>query len=422
MKIALITDDFYPNLGGIAHTLMNLCKKFKDTEHILYIFNPNYKGIHIYKIVDNKIYNMRDVVSILRKKFFYIYFLKAIWAIIKEKKTPFSYKLNMIMYFLTKPKQLTKIIKNIKLLYQYLRKLDFDLIVGASSGWIFPLNYTLSRMFNKKLISLAHGNDFLVKNPLTFRTYFFKNADKIIISNLFIKRLIKKIHHLKDSQLEVIHRGVNLEDTLVRETKKELREEYNITEDQFVVLSVGRHVPRKNFDLVIRSIREIKEIIPWINLKYYLIGEGRYTPFLRKLTTELNLEKNVEFLGACDAVKRNKFYKLSDVFVMPVLPKKRSIEGFGIVFIEANLYKIPVIGTATGGIIEAILDGETGFLIKPNNLKELVEKLLYFYNNNERRVQMGENGYNRVLNEFTWDKIVNDYIRVFKNVLEQNNE
>ena len=82
---------------------------------------------------------------------------------------------------------------------------------------------------------------------------------------------------------------------------------------------------------------------------------------------------------------------------------------------EANYYKVPVIGTATGGIVAAIVDGETGLFIKPNDLNDLVEKILYLYENEDVRKKMGEKGHDRVINEYSWQKIVDDYIRVFKN-------
>ena len=227
------------------------------------------------------------------------------------------------------------------------------------------------------------------------------------------------MHHLNENQLEIIYVGLNLEELEVKKSKNELRKEFNINENEFVLLSVGRHVPRKKFDLVIKAVSEIKKLKPSLNIKYILIGDGQETLNLKNLTEQLNLENQIEFLGSCDIEKRNKYYKLSDVFLMPVQTKKNDIEGFGIVFLEANYYKVPVIGTATGGIVEAIIDGETGLLIKPNDLNDLVEKILYLYENENVRKKMGEKGHNRVINEFSWQKIVDDYIHVFKNTYER---
>ena len=259
------------------------------------------------------------------------------------------------------------------------------------------------------------GNDFLIRNPLSLKTFYFRNTYKIIVINYQMKQIIKKMHQLSEHQLEIIFVGLDLKEFDVKESKKELRKEFNIPDNQLVLLSVGRHVPRKKFDLAIKAVSEIKKLKPSLNIKYVLIGDGQETLYLKNLTKQLNLENQIEFLGSCDLEKRNKFYKLSDMFLMPVETKKHDIEGFGIVFLEANYYKVPVIGTATGGIIEAIIDGETGLLIKPNDLNDLVEKILYLYENENVRKEMGEKGHNRVINEYSWQKIVEDYIRVFKN-------
>ncbi|MHA1439379.1 MAG: glycosyltransferase family 4 protein [Promethearchaeota archaeon] len=417
MKIVLITDDFYPNLGGISHTLMNLYKNFQDKEHTLYIFNPYSKFKNVFKVINRRIYNKRDLKYLLKSRDFYLYLIKSLWSIIRDKRTPLVHRFNIILYLFSKPSLLMRIIENVKQLYPYLENMNFDIILGSHSGWILPLNFILSRIFKKKLITLAHGNDFLIRNPLTLKTYFFKNTDKIILSNNLMKDLIKKIHHLNENQLAVVYRGIDANSSQVKESKKELRKKFNINEDQFVLLSVGRHVPRKNFDLVIKAVYETKKLKPSINLKYFLIGEGTETVYLKNLVKQLNLENEVEFLGPCDATKRNEFYKLSDIFLMPVIKKEQNIEGFGIVFIESNFYKVPVIGTKTGGIVEAIIDGVTGFLIDSDNLNQLVEKILFLYENEEIRKEMGEKGHKRVIKEFLWEKIVDDYIKIFRNVL-----
>ena len=188
-----------------------------------------------------------------------------------------------------------------------------------------------------------------------------------------MKRFIKKIHHINEEQIEVINRGINLDDLKVSLSKNELRNKLKISNDKFILLSVGRHVPRKRFDLVLKAINKLKAIHLELNIKYFLIGKGPQTPYLKKLTMDLGLKNEVEFVGLCKNEKKNEFYKLSDVFVMPVHTDKTHIEGFGIVFLEANYYKLPVIGTSTGGVSEAIIDGETGKFVKIDDIDDLAE-------------------------------------------------
>ena len=102
---------------------------------------------------------------------------------------------------------------------------------------------------------------------------------------------------------------------------------------------------------------------------------------------------------------------------MPSVVKKESIEGFGIVFIEANYFYTPVIGTFSGGIIEAVENGETGLLVKENDLNDLVDKILFLYFNEDKRRLMGIKGHERVIKKFNWNLNVNDYINLFEDLI-----
>ncbi len=416
MNILLISDDFYPKQGGIAHTLRCLCKSFKETKHNLYIINPFYRSINIYNVLKFKKLKFLEIFKFFFKYINIYVLIQSIRAVIIDKKIKLFDRINLILYLFTKPELLINTISNIKSISPIFKKVKPDIILTAHSGNILPLGFVLSRLFNKKIISMTHGTDFLVRKYLSLKHFYFKNIDMFIVSNEWIKRLLNKIHKL--NRIRIINRAIILKEFEISESKQELRKEFHISTDDFVLLSVGRHVKRKNFDLVIKAVKEIINKKPNLNIKYFLIGEGPVTVQLKALARKLNLSDHVKFLGVQNTIIRNKFYKLSDVFIMPAITEKSNIEGFGIVFIEANYYRIPVIGSHSGGIVEAINDGETGFLIEPNNLNQLVEKLLFLFKNEELRKIMGELGYKRVLNEFSWEKIVNDYLRVFKEVMD----
>jgi len=423
MKILLVTDDFYPNLGGVSHTLMNLYKHIDNKGHTLYIFNPYYVNKNIFKTItflEN--YTFRDLLISIWKRKSHLLMLNSFLKIIKDNSILFSHRLRIILHFLIKPRILIWVFENILIMYPLLKKREFDIIMGGNSYHILDLNFVLSRLFQKKIIAMAHGDDFLIPSSIIFKSLYskslyFKYADKIILSNNITKKLIKKIHHLNEEKLEVINRALNLPDLEISKTKSELRREFKISEELFILLSVGVQRIIKRFDLVIQAVKRIKEENPKLRIKYILIGDGEQNSYLKRLSKDLKLENEVEFLGKCDMKKRNKYYKLSDAFVMPSMSTKSNIEGFGITFIEANYYKLPVIGTRSGGIPSVIKDGVNGLLIEQNNINALVEKILFLYNHEELRKQMGENGHKRIIEHYTWDKIIYDYIKVFKSVL-----
>jgi len=421
MNIALIYHGNIPKEGGTGHVLASLFKSFKNISDDLYFFNPFCKDKNVFKLLELKKYTYKDVLLSLKDKEFLRGFLISIWKIITDKKSSFPDKIKMISYLLIKPTVLLHTIKNFLLISPYIKHLDIDIILGgATSGNILPLIFILSRMFKKKCVSFTYGNDFLVHSKYSLQTYYIRNLDLMFLGAYNIKSLIKKIHPVKESQLKVIRYGLLLQEYEIKETKEDLRKEFNIPLNKFVILSVGRHVSRKNFDLVIKAISHIEKKIPDIDLEYYLIGEGEDTQKLKNLVSNLNLQNKVEFLGFTDVITRNKFFKLSDVFIMPSSIEKESVEGFGIVYIEANYFNCPVIGTFSGGVSEAVLDGETGLLIKEKDLNGLIEKILFLYNNRDKCKEMGFKGHQRVLNEFNWDKIINDYITTFNQLLNGN--
>ena len=418
MKIALFYYSNPPEQGGIGHVLDSLLKLFNERNQRIFFFNPYYKTKYTINIFKKKKYTVRDLLSKLKNKKFLDFFALTIWKILKDKRTRLSGRLKIILYLLVQPNNLLNTIDNLIKIYPKIKKLGIDIVLaGTGTGITLSLAFILSRMINKKVASLAYGNEFLVHSRFSLRTYLFNNMDLLILGTNTLKELIKKIHHLDDNKLAVIYYGLIPEDYKIRKSKEELRKEFNIPEDKFVLLSVGRHVLRKKFDLVIESLKIIKEKVPSIKIKYYLIGKGEETPRLKKITKKMNLEKHVEFLGFTDIETRNKFFKLSDVFVMPSVVKKESIEGFGIVFIEANYFYTPVIGTFSGGIIEAVENGETGLLIKENDLNDLVDKILFFYFNEDKRRLMGIKGHERVIKNFNWDLIVKDYINLFEDLI-----
>ncbi|MFX0143289.1 MAG: glycosyltransferase family 4 protein, partial [Candidatus Hodarchaeota archaeon] len=352
MKVCLIASEFYPSIGGIGKSFTDMCKAFKLKNQNLFIFNRKFRGKNIFDFLDNASnYNLKDLLVLFKKREYFSYFLISIWKILTTKRLKFYYKLTMIIYLLINPKVLIKLIKNLSLIHPLLKKIKPDLIFGSTLGTTeLPLGFILSRLMKKKFICSAHGTDFLVRTRYSLKTYFLKTIDKIIVSSNTNKEMIKKINHLSDYQLVVIPYGLYLQDYKIIQDVSVLKKELSIRQKDFILISVGRHVPRKNFQLVIQAIEILKKTKRYANFRYFLVGSGSETENLKYLTRILGLEEEVTFLGAVDDKMKNKYLKVSDVFIMPSIATKESIEGFGIVYLEANFYKLPVIGTISGGI------------------------------------------------------------------------
>ena len=421
MKICLLVSEFYPVYGGIGRFFTDMYKTFRDREEKLFIFNRTYRGKNAFDILEyTKIFNLRDLLALFKQRKHILYFLNSIWKILTAKKLKVYFKLSMILYLFIKPKVLISLLKNLSTIYPLVKKINPDLIYGSvCDSVVMPLGFILSKLIGKRFICSAHGTDFLVRTRYSLKTYYLKAIDEIIVSSNRNKELIGKINHLDEDQLTIIPYGLFLQDHEIIQDVPQIRNELHINPKDFILISVGRHVPRKNFQIVIKAMKFLKKTYPYAQIKYFLIGSGQDTEKLKGMTMNLGLKNEVTFLGAINDIMKKKYLKASDVFIMPSIATRKSIEGFGIVYLEANFYKLPVIGTISGGIIEAIEDHKSGLLIKPNDLNGLINAIIYLYENEEERKSMGEYGHNRVINKYNWDFLVNEYIRIFENVIKK---
>jgi phosphatidylinositol alpha-1,6-mannosyltransferase len=146
------------------------------------------------------------------------------------------------------------------------------------------------------------------------------------------------------------------------------------------------------------------------NLKYVSIGDGEEKKNLEKLRKELNLENNVELIFSSTEQEKVGLLEQSDVFVMPSVVYKKSVEGFGISYIEAASYGKPSVGGIYGGEGDAIKSGKTGYLCNGNDLNAIYETLIKILSN-EKYKELGNNAY-EFSKEFSWEKTVKKYINL----------
>jgi glycosyltransferase involved in cell wall biosynthesis len=176
-----------------------------------------------------------------------------------------------------------------------------------------------------------------------------------------------------DRNVEILHNGVDI-NIFKRDEKArfELRKKYNL-ENKKVLISVGRVVALKGYQLVIKALKDFDDVC------YVLIGKGEYLDSLKKLATELKVEDKVLFLGEIKNNKLNKYLSMADVFVQPTIGN----EAFGITIIEAMACENAIV-TTNYKYLSDVVNEKNGVLVKPKsveNLKSGIESLL---NNMER--------------------------------------
>jgi phosphatidylinositol alpha-1,6-mannosyltransferase len=149
------------------------------------------------------------------------------------------------------------------------------------------------------------------------------------------------------------------------------------------------------------------------------VGDGEQLDDLRSLSEKLNLSDRVHFTGSIPHQKLNDYYNLADIFVMSSKTMKPDVEGFGIVFLEANACGKPVIGSRSGGIPSAIIDGETGFLVDESEPEQLANKIAYLLDHPELANQLGEQGRERILSEANWDNVAETMFNIMEHKFQQ---
>jgi phosphatidylinositol alpha-1,6-mannosyltransferase len=171
-----------------------------------------------------------------------------------------------------------------------------------------------------------------------------------------------------------------------------------------VILTVARLSERKGHDTVIRALARIRDAFP--DLVYLIVGTGPDEKRLRSLIEELGVADRVIFCGAVQDEDLPLYYNLCDIHVMPnrQVEGVDTLEGFGLSFIEAGACARPVIGGRSGGSGEAVLDGQTGFLIEPLDVEALAEKVTLLLSDTEAAKKMGEAGRMRAVEHFQWEE------------------
>jgi phosphatidylinositol alpha-1,6-mannosyltransferase len=230
-------------------------------------------------------------------------------------------------------------------------------------------------------------------------------ADYVIANSKFTKELALKLG-VKAKDIKVINPGCNYPIPVNEEAKEFAAKIFNKASPKLI--TVSRLDGRKSHQNILMTIKNLLPKFP--GLKYVSIGDGDEKKNLEKLKKELKLDKEVELIFNSTEQEKVALLEKSDVFVMPSVVYKKSVEGFGIAYIEAASYGTASIGGIYGGESDAIKSSHTGYLCNGNDLNALYDVLLKILENDHYR-ELGANALEFSKN-FNWNKIVKKYIEL----------
>ncbi len=167
-----------------------------------------------------------------------------------------------------------------------------------------------------------------------------------------------------------------------------------------VLLTVSRLVRRKGIQFVIEALPHVLRVFP--TCKYTVVGGGQMRRELTNLARAKGVSDHIEFIGIISKTSKDALYRECDIFVMAPYEDNGDVEGFGMVYLEANSFGKPVIGTRSGGVPDAVVDEETGMLVEEKNGDALAETIIRLANDTAFAQKLGARGRERVKQEFQW--------------------
>lgn len=263
-------------------------------------------------------------------------------------------------------------------------------ILFAGSGLTAPITVFWAKFFRKKSLVYIHGLD--IKNDSRIYhlvwTPFIGAANHIITNSSPTRDLcIKK--NIPSMKISIIHPGVTFPAKIQNHTvMQEMKEKLNLNNKK-ILLSVGRLTERKGLSEFIKfSLPQIVKNNP--NVILLIVGDSANHALnknmqtrnqLIKIAQTHNIDQHLCFAGKVTDQELSSLFYLSSIHIFPVKHIANDPEGFGMVAIEAATHGIPTIGFATGGVIDAVEQQKSGFLIESNNYQELSNAVIQFLQN-----------------------------------------
>jgi len=174
------------------------------------------------------------------------------------------------------------------------------------------------------------------------------------------------------------------------------------------LITVSRFDKRKNHEKIVMALRNLKQIYP--DIVYICVGYGEEEENIKKLVKELDLEAQVMFFKDISNDLKNALVSKSNIFVMPSIIHKKSVEGFGIAYVEAAQYGVPSIGGKDGGASDAIDHEKTGLICDGNNLDDIYSSINTILEN-KKYLDYGKNA-KEFVHKFQWSKIIEEYKKI----------
>jgi glycosyltransferase involved in cell wall biosynthesis len=269
----------------------------------------------------------------------------------------------------------------------------------------------LSKTFHIPCVCHARGSDVNVypyesRANFVLTRYVIENCDVPVATSKALAEKMSSMSRVK-RQIRVLYKSVDTKLFSPAEDKAVLRKQLYITPDAFLAIFVGSLTDDKGIMELIEAWKEVSKRVPEALL--VIIGSGPLHDDL------VRVGQSVDVCGTKPNTEVALWMKASDVLVLP-----SHNEGLPNVVLEAMACGLPVVATSVGGIPEAVVQGETGFLVPPKDHQELAARILALAQNPDLRRSMGIAARRRIETVFRWENYVSGVMQVYRSAIERH--
>src|ERR1039457_2301907 len=291
-----------------------------------------------------------------------------------------------------------------------LHEYSCDTVLFGAAAPLGLLASSLRRAGARRIVALTHGHEAGWAALPGARALLRRIADSVdvmtYLGEYFRARLARALSPQAAARMERLAPGVDTAVFRPGAGGEAVPQRLGIGRDRPVVVCVSRMVPRKGQDTLIRAWPRVLASAPGKPV-LLLVGDGPYRAELRRLAQRIGVADSIRFTGSVPWEELPAYYDAGDVFAMPCRTRRfgLDIEGLGIVYLEASAAGLPVVGGDSGGAPDAILDGETGFVVPGGSVGAGADRVTSLLDDRARAAAMGERGAAWVDKEWRWELV-----------------
>lgn len=310
----------------------------------------------------------------------------------------------------------------IRLLWRRLLKRSYDAVI-LGDAFLAPLGAFIKKLMRTRVICITHGLDVTYDRGIYQKMFIpaLSDLDMVVCVSAKTQEECRK-RGVGESKLKVIPNGIDIKpaETDRESFIKEMgRLNINIFENTRILLTVGRLIKRKGVVWFVENV--LKDVIKSKpEVIYVIVGEGAEKEKVLSKIAELGLGNNVFLTGRIQLDKPflSSLYSFSDLFIMPNIPVKGDMEGFGIVALEAASCGLPVVASDLEGIKDAVSNGVSGILVPPEEGDRYSKEIVRLLSDDNLRESISRQAVEYV-QRFTWDKIAEKYLDEIEGIVKE---